>query len=102
MSRNRATSESKSVSEGVARCGILTLTLGIIGLTSFAGSLCTAYPKESRSDELKTISITTIILSVTLLGLRLYSRWLKSGRLWSDDAFAIVAAVRYVMLFPQP
>lgn len=59
----------------------------------FASELCKEYPEESRNHELKTASIITIALAITSLSTRLYSRWLKTGRLWSDDAYAIVAAV---------
>ncbi|KAF1977568.1 hypothetical protein BU23DRAFT_578050 [Bimuria novae-zelandiae CBS 107.79] len=62
-------------------------------ITAFADSLYEAYPKETRVSELKTIATTTIALSVPFLMIRLYSRWLKNGRLWSDDGFAIIAAV---------
>lgn len=55
--------------------------------------LCEAYPKESRVNELKTASIITVVLATIFLCLRLYSRWLKTRRLWSDDGYAIVAAV---------
>lgn len=62
-------------------------------MVAFANGLCEAYPKESRVTELKTASIVTIVLGTIFLFLRLYSRWLKTQRLWSDDAFAIIAAV---------
>ncbi|KAF1355748.1 hypothetical protein EJ07DRAFT_32511, partial [Lizonia empirigonia] len=62
-------------------------------VVQFASGLCAPYPKESRVDELKVASIATIVLATLFLSLRLYSRWLKTQRLWSDDVFAIVAAV---------
>ncbi|CAN9175011.1 unnamed protein product [Alternaria alternata] len=67
-----------------------------IEVTVFAGGLCKSYPKESRVHELKTIAIVTIALSIPFLSLRLYSRWLKTRHLWSDDAYAIIAAVLLV------
>lgn len=62
-------------------------------MVAFASGLCDAYPKESRVDELKTISIVTMVLATLFLFLRLYSRWLKTRRLWKDDAYAVIAAV---------
>jgi hypothetical protein len=62
-------------------------------VVAFASGLCEAYPKESRVRELKTASIVTIVLATMFLSLRLYSRWLKTRRLWSDDGYAIIAAV---------
>lgn len=62
-------------------------------VVAVANSLCAAYPKDSRVHELKIASIVTIVLATMFLVLRLYSRWLKTRRLWSDDAYAIVAAV---------
>ncbi|KAJ4347712.1 hypothetical protein N0V95_005166 [Ascochyta clinopodiicola] len=62
-------------------------------VVQFADGLCAAYPIESRAHELKIASIATIILATLFLFLRLYSRWLKTRRLWSDDAYAIIAAV---------
>ncbi|KAH6642006.1 hypothetical protein C7974DRAFT_326858 [Boeremia exigua] len=62
-------------------------------VVAFASNLCEAYPKESRAHELKTISIGTIAIAAAFLLLRLYSRWLKTRRLWCDDAYAILAAV---------
>ncbi|KAI8942221.1 hypothetical protein NX059_000304 [Plenodomus lindquistii] len=62
-------------------------------LNIFASSLCEGYPQESRAHELKEISIATIAISTPFLLLRLYARWLKTRRLWTDDAYAIVAGV---------
>lgn len=62
-------------------------------IVEFASGLCAGYPKESRASELKVASIDTIVLATLFLFLRLYSRWLKTRRLWSDDAYAIIAAV---------
>ncbi|KAL1595927.1 hypothetical protein SLS60_009617 [Paraconiothyrium brasiliense] len=62
-------------------------------VVAFASGLCEAYPKETRVHELKTASIVTIVLAIIFLFLRLYSRWLKTQRLWSDNAYAIIAAV---------
>lgn len=64
-----------------------------IVLNVFAANLCDAYPHESRASELESIAIATIALSVPFLLLRLYSRWLKTRRLWADDAYAILAGV---------
>ncbi|KAF2852732.1 integral membrane protein [Plenodomus tracheiphilus IPT5] len=64
-----------------------------IVLNVFASDLCDAYTQESRVDELKTIAIATIALSIPFLLLRLYSRWLKNSRLWADDAYAIFAGI---------
>lgn len=63
------------------------------GITSFAASLWEAYPKESRVDKLKISAIITISLAFPFLFLRLYARWLKTGRIFLDDGYAIVASV---------
>ncbi|KAJ8118050.1 hypothetical protein OPT61_g890 [Boeremia exigua] len=62
-------------------------------VVSFASTLCDAYPKDSRVDELTTISIATIVLASFFLFLRLSARWLHTRRLWSDDAYAVIAAM---------
>ncbi|KAF2997086.1 hypothetical protein E8E13_003086 [Curvularia kusanoi] len=67
-------------------------------VVAFASDLCEAYPKESRTHELKAASIITIILATIFLCLRLYSRWLKTRQLYSDDAYAVVAAVLLIMV----
>ncbi|KAF2627422.1 integral membrane protein, partial [Macroventuria anomochaeta] len=67
-------------------------------VVAFASGLCEAYPKDSRVNELKTASIVTIVLTTIFLFLRLYSRWLKTRRLWSDDAYAIIAAVLLIIV----
>lgn len=59
-----------------------------------ANGLCDSYPKDSRVNELKTASIATIVLGSIFLFLRIFARWFKTGRLWADDAYAIIAAVR--------
>ncbi|KAL6705174.1 hypothetical protein ACN47E_007279 [Coniothyrium glycines] len=64
-----------------------------VNITGFAADICEGYPPASRVGELRTIAIATIVLAIPVLLLRLYSRWLKNGRLWSDDAFAIIAAI---------
>jgi hypothetical protein len=73
------------------------VTFHEVSLPIYSG-LCEAYPKESRVNELKTTSIITIVSTTSFLVLRLYSRWLKTRRLWSDDAYAIIAAVS---VFPK-
>lgn len=72
---------------------LLTPADTVAEVVAFASGLCEAYPKESRVFELKIASIVTILLATIFLFLRLYSRWLKTRRLWSDDAYAIIAAV---------
>ncbi|RAR08087.1 integral membrane protein [Stemphylium lycopersici] len=67
-----------------------------IQVTVFTGGVCESYPKESRVNELKTVAIATIALSVPFLSLRLYSRLLNTRRLWSDDAYAMIAAILLV------
>lgn len=72
---------------------LTTSTYRFTEVVRFASGLCAPYPKESRVDELKVASIATIVLMTLFLSLHLYSRWLKTQRLWSDDVYAIVAAV---------
>ncbi|KAH7081906.1 hypothetical protein BKA63DRAFT_222742 [Paraphoma chrysanthemicola] len=66
---------------------------GQVEVTAFATELCKPFPKESRVHELTVASIVTIVLTTPLLLLRLYSRWLKTRRLYLDDAYAVIAGV---------
>jgi hypothetical protein len=65
-------------------------------VTAFATELCKPFPKESRVHELTVASIVTIVLTTPLLLLRLYSRWLKTRRLYLDDAYAVIAGVSFL------
>ena len=65
---------------------------------AFTNVLCDAYPKASRVNELKTTAIVAIVLSVPFLFLRLYSRWLKNGLIFADEAYTVTAALVLVVI----
>jgi len=56
-------------------------------------NLCAAYPKESRSHEVMTVAVVLPTLTFPMVGLRCFSGWKTTGRLWWDDWTAVVAAI---------
>ncbi|KAG7054311.1 integral membrane protein [Colletotrichum scovillei] len=56
-------------------------------------SLCDAYPKESRSNEVKTIAIALSVITFPVVALRCISRWKITNKLWWDDWTAIFATM---------
>ncbi|GKT42882.1 satratoxin biosynthesis SC1 cluster protein 4 [Colletotrichum spaethianum] len=56
-------------------------------------SLCAAYPKESRSKEVKTIAIALSAITFPAVALRCFSRWKTTHRLWWDDWAAVFATI---------
>ncbi|WQF86882.1 Putative extracellular membrane protein, CFEM [Colletotrichum destructivum] len=60
---------------------------------SLETSLCAAYPKESRSHEVKTIAIALSVITFPVVALRCISRWMITRRLWWDDWTAVFATV---------
>jgi hypothetical protein len=91
--KSHVASSTKTVRENSQLSSAQANHCNVPVVVAFASELCEAYPKESRVNELKQIAIATIALATIFLCLRLYARWLKTRRLWSDDAYAIVAAV---------
>ncbi|KAK9789107.1 putative Extracellular membrane protein CFEM domain-containing protein [Seiridium cardinale] len=56
-------------------------------------SMCAAYPKESRVNEVRTVALVALILSSTVVAARCTARLQLTGRLWSDDWTAIFATI---------
>jgi hypothetical protein len=56
--------------------------------------LCAAVPTESRSGQISRIAIILMCTTFPIVSLRVYSRLKFSGRLFGDDWFALVSAVR--------
>ncbi|GKT97107.1 integral membrane protein [Colletotrichum tofieldiae] len=56
-------------------------------------SLCAAYPKESRSNEVKTVAIALSVITFPAVALRCISRWKTTHRLWWDDWMAVLATI---------
>ncbi|KAF6833674.1 hypothetical protein CPLU01_05395 [Colletotrichum plurivorum] len=55
--------------------------------------LCAAYPKESRSQEVKNIAIIFSVITFPIVALRCISRWKITNRLWWDDWTAVFATI---------
>ncbi|OLN85391.1 hypothetical protein CCHL11_07980 [Colletotrichum chlorophyti] len=56
-------------------------------------SLCEAYPKESRSHEVKAVAIALSVITFPVVALRCISRWMITNRLWWDDWTAVFATM---------
>ncbi|TDZ33059.1 Satratoxin biosynthesis SC1 cluster protein 4 [Colletotrichum spinosum] len=56
-------------------------------------TLCVAFPKESRSQEVKNIAIALSVMTFPVVALRCISRWKTTNRLWWDDWTAVFATV---------
>ncbi|KAF9872490.1 integral membrane protein [Colletotrichum karsti] len=56
-------------------------------------TLCAAYPKESRSLEVRNIAIALSVITFPAVALRCFSRWMITHRLWWDDWTAIFATI---------
>ncbi|KAK1975181.1 integral membrane protein [Colletotrichum cereale] len=56
-------------------------------------NLCAAYPKESRSNEIKIVAIVLPSIAIPAVALRCVSRWRATGRLWWDDWMAVLATI---------
>lgn len=69
---------------------------GPVGAASLETSLCAAYPKESRSHEVKTIAIVLSVITFPVVALRCISRWMITRRLWWDDWTAVFATVSLI------
>lgn len=77
-------------------CNPRAMTLGIdecVGAAQLETNLCAAYPKESRSNEVKIIAIALSVITFPVVALRCISRWMITRRLWWDDWTAVVATV---------
>ncbi|KAM0282352.1 hypothetical protein ACHAQH_003031 [Verticillium albo-atrum] len=55
-------------------------------------ALCAAYPKPSRSNEVKTIAMVFTIVTFPIVGLRFLSRWTATSTFWWDD-WTVLAAI---------
>ncbi|KAH8654643.1 hypothetical protein BGZ60DRAFT_418938 [Tricladium varicosporioides] len=55
--------------------------------------LCAAYPKESRSATVRTLSIVLFCITFVFLVLRALSRWIVFGQLWVDDWVSVFTTV---------
>lgn len=56
-------------------------------------TMCAAYPKESRVQELRNVAIVALVLSSVVVTARCVARVQMTGRLWSDDWTAIFATI---------
>lgn len=58
------------------------------------GELCAAYPKESRSNEVKVAAIACMAITTVIVVLRSFARLTVTSRLWWDDLTILLATVR--------
>ncbi|KAF7520463.1 hypothetical protein G7054_g12746 [Neopestalotiopsis clavispora] len=56
-------------------------------------TMCAAYPKESRVDEVRIVAIVALALSSAVVTARCIARVQMTKRLWSDDWTAIFATI---------
>ncbi|EFQ33611.1 uncharacterized protein GLRG_08540 [Colletotrichum graminicola M1.001] len=65
------------------------------GAAKLETNLCAAYPEDSRSQEVMMIAVVLSALTFPMVGLRCFSEWKTTGRLWWDDWTAVVAAILF-------
>ncbi len=56
--------------------------------------LCASVPTESQSSQISRIAIVLMCITFPIVGLRVYSRLRFSKKLFEDDWFALISAVR--------
>jgi hypothetical protein len=57
--------------------------------------LCVAYPKESRSNEVKITAVVCIVITTVIVILRSLARLTVTSRLWWDDWMILLATVSH-------
>ncbi|KAL6401424.1 hypothetical protein AUP68_15294 [Ilyonectria robusta] len=62
-------------------------------VATISKQLCTGYPIESRSREVKTAAIACAALAFPIVALRCVARWMVTKKLWLDDWTAVMATV---------
>lgn len=71
----------------------------ISAVAAISNQLCTGYPIESRSREVKTAAIACAALAFPIVALRCVARWMVTKRLWLDDWTAVMATVRSTLRY---
>ena len=67
-------------------------------VTAASASLCAGQPFPDRSGQLKAIAISCFVITALLVGLRFYSRYCITRRLWHDDWMILVAIVSLMFM----
>ncbi|KAH8663247.1 hypothetical protein BGZ61DRAFT_462788 [Ilyonectria robusta] len=62
-------------------------------VATISKQLCTGYPIESQSREVKTAAIACAALAFPIVALRCVARWMVTKKLWLDDWTAVMATV---------
>lgn len=66
-------------------------------IASFIGQkLCEDYPQESRVSYMLSMGITFFVITLIILLLRLYTRYVTLRKLWPDDYVALCAGVCFI------
>ncbi|KAI6251406.1 hypothetical protein HI914_01031 [Erysiphe necator] len=60
--------------------------------------LCAGYPQESRKAYIMKVGIIFFVITMIVLGCRLYTRYSNTGKLWADDWVALVAGICLVIV----
>ncbi|POS86267.1 hypothetical protein EPUL_001221, partial [Erysiphe pulchra] len=60
--------------------------------------ICTGYPQESRKGYIMRMGIIFFVITMIVLGCRLFTRYSNTGRLWADDWVALVAGICLVLV----
>lgn len=71
----------------------------ISAVATISKQLCTGYPIESRSREVKTAAIACAALAFPIVALRCVARWMVTKKLWLDDWTAVMATVRSILRY---
>ncbi|EGY15287.1 uncharacterized protein VDAG_06141 [Verticillium dahliae VdLs.17] len=58
-------------------------------------AVCAAYPRPSRSKEVKTIAMVFTVVTFPIVGLRFLSRWTATSGFWWDD-WTVLAAIVFL------
>ncbi|RKF64650.1 putative integral membrane protein [Erysiphe neolycopersici] len=60
--------------------------------------ICAGYPQESRKAYIMRVGIIFFVITMIVLGCRLFTRYSNTGKLWADDWVALVAGICLVIV----
>lgn len=60
--------------------------------------ICAGYPQESRTAYIVRVGLIFFVITMIVLGCRLFTRYSNTGKLWADDWVALVAGVCLVLI----
>lgn len=61
--------------------------------------ICAGYPQESRTAYIVRVGLIFFVITMIVLGCRLFTRYSNTGKLWADDWVALVAGVSCCLQF---